>query len=97
MYKDFKSKMLQLVFLFLCVGTANLVLGGEDAIWKQITIPVGDLGDIVGAEVVTSKKQNSYYTFTGIPYADPTSYTGDKRFEVKLNFQFYYLYFLLLY
>jgi len=73
--------MIKYFILAVCLSSGP-VFGGEEAPWKQITVTAGDLGDIVGAEMVTSKNFDRYYTFTGIPYADPLSYTGAKRFEV---------------
>jgi len=63
------------------LGYVAVASAGEESPWDQIHVQAGELGTIVGAKVITSRKGEEYYTFTGIPYADPNSYTKRNRFK----------------
>ncbi|ODM94391.1 Fatty acyl-CoA hydrolase precursor, medium chain, partial [Orchesella cincta] len=54
---------------------------------EEVIIDAGELGKIQGSNAWAMAGLNQtgrkYYWFTGIPYADPESYTGDNRFKAS--------------
>ena len=69
------------IFSFLAFA-ADFTQGQQ--LTTQVEVP--ELGTIEGYVALTSREGAAYWTFIGIPYADPASYTGDRRFQVDAKF-----------